>query len=154
MLPERCEPITRLDPWPGAPFSKLDGGAGRDGRWLRRGHGGGRGPSPGRGPPTTEPLPPAPRPTPVPSSPPLSATGPARRRNHLLPAQKRPAGGLRALPFICAPATPRHRPELNRLWGGGTVAPSRETTLGCPFPRTGAPSPFPGAAHPLGWLMQ
>lgn len=55
------------------------------------------------------------------------------------------------------PGAPGHSPlsGSQSASGWGTVAPGCVMTLTrVPLPRAGAPSPSPGAAHPLGWLMQ
>lgn len=60
------------------------------------------------------------------------------------PAQQRPTGGPSTLPLIWEP---------NCLWVGGSGPWLCDDTW-VPLPCAGAPSPSPGAAHPLGWLMQ
>lgn len=107
------------------------------------GKGGGHSPFSGRGPLVIPPLPPQSCPAQVLFFPCyLLLAWPGTAITSL--TQQRPTGGPRALPLIWEP---------NCLWVGGSGPwPCDDTRV--PLPRTGAPSPSPGAAHPLGWLMQ
>lgn len=142
MLPEHYEPITVPDPWLGAPFSKPGSGVGREGAMAECGV---RGEDAALFPGGLNPTAPKVLSRSGPLLPALSAAGLARPCPAITSsAQQRPTGGPRALPLIWEP---------NCLWvGGGGPRPCDDTRV--PLPRAGAPSPSPGAAHPLGWLMQ